>query len=159
MSSTQSVKNLGPITFVDIDNAREVEQIELMKQIMESGECPFCLENLKKYHRTPVLKETEHWLLTRNAWPYDNTREHFLIILKTHKERLRELSPDEGADFFRLMVWAEKKFDLPGGGLVMRFGDTVYSAGSVKHLHAQLIVPDIDKPGFKPTRIKIGKAR
>jgi len=90
MSSTQSVKNLGPITFVDIDNAREVEQIELMKQIMESGECPFCLENLKKYHRTPVLKETEHWLLTRNAWPYDNTREHFLIILKTHKERLRE---------------------------------------------------------------------
>ncbi|MFH2118666.1 MAG: HIT family protein [Candidatus Paceibacterota bacterium] len=157
MPLAKSTKYTGPTAFVDIDNTREPEQVKVMEQIVESGECPFCLATIKKYHRTPILKETDHWLLTRNAWPYDNTREHFLIILKPHKERLSELSSEEGADFFRLMAWAEQEFDLPGGGLAMRFGDTNYSAGTIKHLHVQLIVPDIDKPGFKPARFKIGK--
>lgn len=156
-SSAKSTKYTGPTKFVDIDNSREPEQIKVMEEIIENGECPFCYEVLKKYHRTPILKETEHWVLTRNAWPYANTREHFLLILKSHKETLRELSPEEGADYFQMVAWAEKEFKLPGGGLAMRFGDTNYSAGTIKHLHAQLIVPDIDKPGFQPTRFKIGK--
>ncbi len=155
--SAKSTKYSGPTSFVDIDNTREKEQVEVMEQIIETGECPFCLENLKKYHRTPIIKETDHWIFTRNAWPYDNTREHFLVILKTHKESLSELSPEEGADYFALVGWAEKEFEIPGGGLAMRFGDTNYSAGTVKHLHAQLIVPDVGKPGFQPTRFKIGK--
>ena len=156
-SSAKSTKYFGPTDFVDIDNTRKPEQVKVMEQVIETGECPFCLKNLKKYHRTPILKETDHWVLTRNAWPYDNTREHFLIILKTHKERLSELCVEEGADFFKLIGWIEKEFNLSGGGVAMRFGDTNYSAATIKHLHAQLIVPDIDKPDFKPTRFKIGK--
>lgn len=157
MSLAKSKKYTGPTQFLDIDNTREPEQVEVMEKIIESGECPFCLEVIKKYHQTPILKETDHWVFTRNAWPYENTREHFLLILKTHKERLSELTAEEGADYFRLIAWAEQEFKIPGGGLAMRFGDTNYSAGTVKHLHAQLIVPDVGKPGFKPTRFKIGK--
>ncbi|HCR81277.1 MAG: hypothetical protein UX28_C0003G0095 [Candidatus Pacebacteria bacterium GW2011_GWA1_46_10] len=153
----KSTKFTGPSQFVDIDNTREPEQVKVMEEIIEAGECPFCFDVLKKYHRTPILKETKHWVFTRNAWPYENTRDHFMLILKTHKERLSELSPEEGADYFTMLSWAEKEFDIPGGGLAMRFGDTSYSAGTVKHLHAQLIIPDIGKPGFKPTRFKIGK--
>lgn len=155
--SAKSDKYTGPTQFLDIDNSRVPEQVAVMEQIIESGECPFCMEALKKYHRTPILKETKHWVFTRNAWPYENTREHFLLILKTHKETLSELTAEEGADYFELVAWAETEFALPGGGLAMRFGDTNYSAGTVKHLHAQLIVPDIEKPSFQPVRFKIGK--
>jgi hypothetical protein len=42
--------------------------------------------------------------------------------------------------------------------MAMRFGETKYSAGTVKHLHAQFIVPDVDQPDFEPVRIKIGSS-
>jgi ATP adenylyltransferase len=146
-------------TFVDIDNAREEDQRQVMADIIANDHCPFCAENLRKYHKQPVLKETEHWVLTPNQWPYDNTKIHLLGILKVHMEKLSELTPQMGAELFEIVAWAEKEFDMPGGGFAMRFGETEYSAATVKHLHIQLLVPDIHAPNFEPTRIKIGKTR
>lgn len=142
---------------VDLANARMDEQREVMKDIIEANHCPFCLENLKKYHKQPIIKETNHWLLTANQWPYKNVKHHLLIILKTHKEFLSELTIDEGAELIEVLKFAQEHTNAPGGGFAMRFGDTDYSAGTVAHLHAQFIIPDIDAPDFKPTRFKIGK--
>lgn len=145
--------------FVDIDNAREDDQRDVMRKIIEQGHCPFCMENLRLYHKQPILKETKHWILTKNQWPYKNTRLHFLIILKTHAEHLQELTPEMGAELFEIVAWTEKEFDIPGGGFAIRFGDTDYSAGTVNHIHAQFIVPEINNPDFEPTRFKIGKTK
>ena len=155
MSSSQ--KN----QLVDLDNAREAEQIKVMKQIIADGGCPFCPENLSRYHRPPILKETEHWLLTKNQWPYPHTKTHLLAIYKEHAERLADLDAEAGAELLELMQWAEKEFQVPGGGWCMRFGDTNYSAGTVNHIHAQFLVPDINAPDYddKPVRVKIGKTR
>jgi len=142
---------------VDLDNVREDEQREIMKKIIEADHCPFCMENLRKYHTPPTIKETKNWLLTTNKWPYKNTKHHLLAILKTHKENLTELTSEEGAELISLMGFAQEYTRAPGGGFAMRFGDTDYSAGTVSHLHAQFIVPDINTPDFKPTRFKIGK--
>lgn len=146
-----------PTEFVDIDNARVEEQKRVMEQIIADGDCPFCLENLKKYHPRPIIRETKHWLLTENAWPYENTKLHLLLIAKTHFENLAGLTPEMGADYVELLKWVEQEYQVPGGGIALRFGDTNYSAGTVLHLHAQFIVPDIDKEDFQPTRFKIGK--
>lgn len=153
----KSNKYTGPSTFVDIDNSREEEQVKVMEQIIEDGGCPFCMENFQKYHQQEVLKDGKFWLLTPNRWPYKNTRYHFLAILKTHAENLQEIPQGAGEELIELFQWLEKEYQLPGGGWAMRFGDTNYSAGTVKHIHAQFIVPDIDKPEFKPVRFKIGK--
>ena len=142
---------------VDLANARVDEQRAVMQDIIEAGHCPFCLENLTKYHHQPILKETKHWLLTTNQWPYKNVRHHLLVILKTHKEMLDELTAEEGAELVEVLAFAQQHTAAPGGGFAMRFGDTDYSAGTVSHLHIQFIVPDIDVPDFKPTRFKIGK--
>lgn len=142
---------------VDLDNTREEDQYEIMQQIIKAGHCPFCMENLRKYHTPPTIAENESWLLTANKWPYDHTQHHLLIILKTHKEMLSELTAKEGADLVEMLSAAQEHCHAPGGGFAMRFGDTDYSAGTVRHLHAQFIVPDIDAPDFKPTRFKIGK--
>jgi len=143
--------------YVDLDNTREDEQREIMKKTIEADRCPFCLENFVKYNHQPLLKETKYWFLTHNKWPYKNTKHHLLIVLKAHKEMLSELTPEEGAGLIEILAFAQEYTNAPGGGFAMRFGDTDYSAGTVSHLHAQFIVPDIDAPDFKPTRFKIGK--
>ena len=145
--------------FVDMDNARLDDQREVMKDIIDADHCPFCLENLQKYHKQPILKDGKYWLLTTNQWPYAHTKVHLLLIYKTHVERLSELDPAAGVELLELAQWAEKEFSIPGGGLALRFGDTDYSAGTVAHLHAQLLQPDIDAPDYdeKPVKVKIGK--
>lgn len=145
--------------FVDLDNTRLDEQRAVMRDILDADHCPFCQENLQKYHKQPVLKDGKYWLLTTNQWPYEHTKLHLLLIYKAHIEKLGEIDPEAGAELIELAQWAEKEYVMPGGGLAIRFGNTNYSAGTVAHLHAQLLQPDIDAPNYdeKPVKIKIGK--
>ncbi len=143
--------------FVDLDNARVEEQKQVMQDIIQAGHCPFCSENLEKYHTEPILKEGKYWLVTKNQWPYENTKIHFLLIYKVHAEHITQLDPASGSELLELAQWISNEFSVPGGGLALRFGDTNYSAGSVAHIHAQFIQPDIEKPGYTPVRVKIGK--
>ncbi len=144
-------------TFVDIDNARLDEQKQVMEKIVAEGHCPFCLENLTKYHKKPLLKDGKYWIVTENQWPYENVKLQLLAIYKTHAENITELDPAAGEELLRFFSEIIQENNIPGGGFAMRFGDTDYSAGTVKHMHAQFIWPDIDKPGFQPVRFKIGK--
>jgi diadenosine tetraphosphate (Ap4A) HIT family hydrolase len=145
--------------FVDLANARVDDQRHVMQTIIDADHCPFCQENLEKYHKQPILKEGEYWLVTTNQWPYDHTTVHLLIILKMHGERLVDLPSDAGRELIELAQWAEQEYHIPGGGLALRFGNTDYSAGTVSHLHAQLLQPDINASDYdqKPVKLKIGK--
>ena len=146
-------------SFVDLDNGREQEQIDEMKRIIEAGHCPFCQENLHLYHKLPNDLEGKHWFVTKNQWPYKNTKYHFLAILKRHAEHLHELTQEEGGELITLLGQLQKKLNAPGGGFAVRFGDTTYSAGTVKHLHAQFIIPDAEADDFIPVRVKLGKEK
>lgn len=143
--------------FVDMDNARLDEQRAEMEKIIAAGHCPFCAENLHLYHKAKNLKEGKYWLVTYNQWPYENTKMQLLAIYRMHAERLQDIDPAAGEELLRFFAEIEKEYQIPGGGLAMRFGDTNYSAGTVKHIHAQFIWPDIEKPDFQPVRFKIGK--
>lgn len=161
MITNQQTSKLAnqPTNYVDIENARYDDQRAEMQKIIEAGHCPFCPENFHLYHKIPNELEGQYWIVTKNQWPYKHTKYHYLAILKRHAEQLHELTKEEGGELINLLGELQKKYDIPGGGFAMRFGDTNYSAGTVKHLHAQFIIPDIDKPDFEPTRIKIGKKR
>nr|AIA18779.1 Unknown Function [uncultured bacterium] len=143
--------------FVDIENARVDEQRKVMQEIIDRGHCPFCPENLALYHKQTNELEGDHWFITKNQWPYKNTKFHYLAILKRHAELVSELTNEEGAELIQLLGQLEKKLGVKGGGFAVRFGDTNYSAGTVKHIHAQFIVPDIEKDDFEPVRFKLGK--
>jgi len=150
---TKKAKN----QFINLANARETEQKSVMKDIADAEHCPFCRENLCKYHQQPILKEGQFWLVTTNQWPYRHTKHHFLLIYKVHAVSLSDLSPAAGQELFELIAEIEQSYAIKGGGLAMRFGDTDYSAGTISHLHVQLIEPDIESPNFVPVRIKIGR--
>lgn len=158
MAQNSSNSNAKPL-IVDLDNARYDDQRKVMEGIIDDNVCPFCPENLEKYHKQPILKQCKYWFVTKNQWPYENTQLHLLAILNEHAEKLSEVPAEAGAELLEIMQWAEDEYSIPGGGFAMRFGDTNYSAGSVAHLHAQLVVPDWEKPDFQPVRIKIGKTK
>ncbi|HEY4715231.1 MAG TPA: hypothetical protein VIH31_01880, partial [Candidatus Paceibacterota bacterium] len=101
--------------YVDLKNAREDEQLKVMQQILAEGHCPFCLENLMKYHKQQILYSGKHWILTYNQWPYPNTKLHLLLILKYHAETAREVRKGTGDEMYKIMAWAEETFNIPGG--------------------------------------------
>ncbi|HEY4493302.1 MAG TPA: hypothetical protein VJB98_01645 [Candidatus Paceibacterota bacterium] len=143
--------------FVNLDNSRLDEQRRVMETIVAEGHCPFCLENLTKYHKEPVLKESDYWILTKNQWPYEGTRIHLLAIAKSHYEKLSELPSKAGEELISLMQWAEREFAIAGGSVFMRFGDMEYTGSTVKHIHAQLIsgVPRLDSLGKENEKLKV----
>lgn len=147
--------------FVTMEHARLDEQRLVMEEILNQGICPFCRENLEKFHRRPILKETECWLLTENQWPYENTRIHLLAILKYHAESIGELSGQAGRELIEIAGEVEEEYGLKSGALTigMRFGDPERSGATVRHLHAQLIaakITDKDNPLYRPVRFRAG---
>lgn len=128
--------------YVDIENARGKTYKKTILQIIEDGVCPFCEEHLPKYHKEPIIRTTEFWILTTNQNKYPGSKTHLLAILRAHAENLEEIPIGALEDLNDLFVWSKKEFNISGGGYSMRFGDTKRSGATVKHLHAQLFEPE-----------------
>lgn len=143
-------------SFVNLSNARNDHQREVMSEIVENQECPFCPEALHKYHKQPILRSGEHWIVTPNQWPYDNTRVHLLAITAYHAERLTDLQPGSFDELQSHFAWAEQEFKIAAGGLAMRFGDTTSNGATVRHLHSHLIAPQDGLTREQKVRFKIG---
>ncbi|MBI2888395.1 MAG: dihydrofolate reductase [Parcubacteria group bacterium] len=141
---------------VDMDNARLPDQRAAMERIASREYCPFCPENLALEHKQPTIKEGMYWLVTKNQWPYKNTRIHLLLILKKHAENIGDIPADAYAELGELLRWLEAEYEIPGGGVCMRFGGTEYSGGTVRHIHAQIVVPDLTSADYQPTFFQIG---
>lgn len=128
-------------------NARKDEQRKVMAQIEKDGVCSFCLEHMPKYHPNPILKTGEHWYVTQNAWPYDNTAHHFLLITMRHISDSKELTDAEWIELLGMQKWLALEFNTTGGTLMMRTGDMAKSGSTVSHLHTHFIVAaDAEKP-------------
>lgn len=129
-------------SFVDLKNARKGEYKSVIEEIQATGRCPFCPKYFA-YHKKPILKALPNWILTENSWPYKNTRFHFILIGKKHKEKLSQLTQQDYKEIFSLMNWAIAKYNIKGGAVVARFGDTRFTGSSVAHIHFHLISPQI----------------
>lgn len=121
----------------------------VIKQIAQDGVCPFCIENLSKYHPNP-LEEHTHWFITDNAYPYKPKKQHRLLISKTHIEHFDEMTDDMWNELRDIIREENKRFGITGGTHVMRFGETKYTGASVKHLHSHLFQSDPDSEGYDP---------
>lgn len=130
---------------VDPHYARTDEYREQLEEIAAKGLCPFCPGNFD-WHPNPILYEAGGWFITPIRLNYENARLHLLLIGLQHKEHFLDLTLEDLEDIQALVAWAAFEYDLEdkGGGFLMRFGATEYTGASVVHLHAHLIVPEID---------------
>lgn len=129
---------------VNSNNARLKEYKRVLKAIEKTEKCPFCKENFK-YHKKSILKKENGWFITKSSWPYKNTQYHFLIISEKHKENFSQLTSSDFKVVSKLINWAIKKYKIKGGGLLLRFGESIYTGSTVCHLHFHLIVSQINK--------------
>lgn len=143
--------------FIEMSNVRTDKQRQVMEQILEAGHCPFCLENLERWHKPVILREGRHWIVTYNQWRYPNTELHLLIISREHAEDISDLPSGAVAELFDLTKWAKSKFGIQGGALAMRFGEPTLTGATVRHLHAQIVVPHPKAIG--PALIYVGGSK
>lgn len=135
---------------LDLKNARKEEQINLMKKIIADGVCPFCHDFVEKekpaYHPNPVLIETDFWVVTRNAWPYDHTKEHLVFVIKRHVTTPEEMKDEEVLDLWNIIKKIKQELSITHSTLLMRSDSTGMTGATVQHLHAQLIVSAGEEP-------------
>jgi len=152
----------GKNRHINLSSVRKEDQRKVMEEIEQANHCPFCRENLDKYHKNPILKEGKFWLLTENQWPYEKVKHQLLAIYKTHIEHIKDMDPKAGEELLEMFTEETKKRNIPGGGVLMRFGkskDGNYGS-SVLHLHAHLIEPDLSNLGNDDTwKFKYGQSR
>lgn len=130
----------------NLDTARVDAQREKMKQLQRDNVCAFCPEHFDNFHDNPIEIKTDHWLVTKNDYPYEHTSLHLLVIPAEHVTTVSELSPAAKADYLDVIAKIEKHFKLTTYGVAMRSGDFRYNGGSVRHLHAHLLVGDFSDP-------------
>lgn len=141
--------------FIDARYAKSDKYRQDMQEIQTAKVCPLCPETMQ-WHTKPILNSDNRWFVTENAHPYDNTARHLLIISREHRENLSEISPEDITALWGMVVWTINEFQIPGGALTMRFGDTTYTGATVKHLHMHLIVPDVENGIARPVYFPIG---
>ncbi|MDP1883993.1 MAG: hypothetical protein Q8L10_01365 [Candidatus Moranbacteria bacterium] len=135
---------------LDLKNARKDEQIAVMKKIISDGVCPFCHDFVDKekpaYHPNPTLVETGFWIATRNAWPYDHTKEHLILVIKRHILLPEEMTEEEILDLWNIIKKTKQKLKITHSTFLMRSDSTGMTGATVNHLHAQLVVSAGEEP-------------
>lgn len=153
----------GENKFINMSSIRREDQKKVMEEIKKEGHCPFCKENLEKYHKNPILKEGKFWILTDNQWPYEKIKHQLLAIYKNHIEHIEEMDPEAGKELLEMFIEESKKRKMKGGGLAMRFGSDPEHGNygsSVLHIHAHLIEPDLEKlDDTEAWRFKFGQPK
>jgi len=139
----------------DLRHAREAAQIEKMKHLISQGLCAFCPENFEEYHDNPIEFQTQHWIVSKNDYPYKRTSLHLLVVSKTHVALLRELTVGARADLTEVLAQIETRWNLPSYAVGIRVGDPELNGGSVDHLHAHVVVGETGSANHEPVRFKM----
>jgi len=139
----------------NLETSRLEEQRKQMEDLAARGVCAFCWDNFDIEHREPIELKTDHWIVTKNDYPYEHTKLHLLLIPDQHVSTLSELDPEVLADFMPTVVKVERQWKLEHYAVGIRSGDMRLTGGSVEHLHAHIIVGDIDNPEHESVRFKM----
>lgn len=102
--------------------------------------CPFCPAELARRERRP-LETAGDWMLLTNEFPRSDTERMLLVVPRFHLIDVEDLSLHDSRGMWALAKAGRKRHGFTGGGLVMRTGDPRDHAGTIEHLHLNLIQP------------------
>lgn len=139
MPEIPKIAGLNRDQVLTLMNCRSYKQYLSMVSGYEAGQCPFC-DPLGE--QNIVLYEDLGWRVWKNPYPIDHTYLHLIMAPKQHVTFVGDISPSDFEAMGRIFKWARREFELIGGAFAMRFGSPQFNAGSVLHLHTNIIVPD-----------------
>jgi ATP adenylyltransferase len=137
------------------DNYRTDEQLAEMRRLEAAGICLFCPEALRGHASQRVAFETRHWMVTPNAFPYQGTKLHLLVVPHRHANDMLDLDDDTLADFWSALRQIRSQFDLGHYGLGVRNGDCRFTGATIAHVHAHVLVGDPDLEPEVPVRMRL----
>ncbi|HYF10627.1 MAG TPA: hypothetical protein VD967_03450 [Candidatus Paceibacterota bacterium] len=113
--------------------------VSTLRSMMEPDRfCAFC--NPAMVDNPPIF-ENDLCALKWNDFPKRGLQ-MLLIFPKAHLTGIAEVTPDHWAKAGELFQKACWEFNLTGGGIVARFGDSRFHAGTMPHFHWNIICPD-----------------
>lgn len=124
----------------DFHHARHPDQLRKMKEIAERGICHLCPKYLEEYHDYPIEKIGRYWAITKNDYPYQGANLHYLFIHRKHIEHITQITAQAWTELTIHFKWLANKYNLPGGGFFIRFGDSRYTGATASHLHGHLLI-------------------
>ena len=120
-------------------NVRSYDYYVSMRESIQNNTCQFCKID---HVINKVLYENASWMIFHSAFPQKHQDLHLVIPHKKHLLHIKQLDAQDWIDFDEICVWANNHFDLPGGAIVMRFGDPRRNASSLRHLHGNIQIPN-----------------
>lgn len=123
----------------NVQAARGEDQRRRMLRLEEEGVCIFCPEHAGTMQRHPIEHMGEHWYVTRNDFPYEGARAHYLIVARRHVTAFEELPDEAGRELWRIRRELRARLDAPALATVERSGDMRFNGGSVAHLHIHVV--------------------
>jgi ATP adenylyltransferase len=142
------------MTYYCLENHRTPEQLAEMQRLEAAGICLFCPKPLREEGTHEILWEGAHWTLTPNAYPYKGTTLHLLLLPHDHVTDLADLPEPAQLEFFQALRWTRTHYALTHYGLGVRNGDCRHTGGTIRHLHAHLLVGD-PAPQAPPVRFRM----
>jgi diadenosine tetraphosphate (Ap4A) HIT family hydrolase len=136
------------------DNYRTEEQLAEMRRLEAAGICLFCPESLREHARQRVIIQTRHWSVTPNAFPYQGTRLHLLLVPDQHVNDMLDLEEEALGDFWTAMREIRRRYDLDHYGLGVRNGNCTFTGATITHVHAHVLVGDPDLDPEVPVRMR-----
>lgn len=141
-----------------LPNARTPAQRAQMAALQADGVCIFCPDGLAASGQE-VLHRTAHWSVTPNGFPYEGTLLHLLLIPGAHVTDMLSLPDDARQDLWAALGWVRDTFALGYYGFGVRNGDSARTGGTVRHLHAHVIVADPAAADDVPVRLSFRSRR
>jgi len=135
-----------------LEGCRTYPQYFAMRQSFESGACTFCTldrkDNVLIWENEVALCWTVPKKYMRAELKY-----HFIYAPKRHIRYEWDLTNNEVLSMHKVRKALAFEFDLSGGITATRFGNMQLNAGTVPHLHTNLMVPNgtgkVSIPVFK----------
>jgi hypothetical protein len=114
-----------------------------------AGKCPFCDPLDPELNKViqAAWKDGLGWRMWQNPFPIKHSTTHLIIAPVRHIVHPDSMESGDWDQMANLINYAISGRDglgmgLPGGGVLMRWGDPKLNAGSIRHVHANIIVPD-----------------
>ena len=141
----------GPLYYLDA--ARSPEQRAYMEHLESERACVFCLDYVETHHAHPIEHRGTHWFVTKNAFPYEGTEAHYLIIPLQHVTSFDELPDEAGAELWSIKRMLKSQLSPLSTATVERSGDMRLNGGSVAHLHTHFVA--LSSAPTKTVRFKV----
>ncbi len=163
VSHIPKIEGLNAHQVLTLTRARKYKQYLAMIEAYKKGDCVFCDPLGEK---NVVLHAADGWRIWENPYPEPNTSLHLVLAPARHIDTDRLPGVEEFIAVGKLFAWAVERYSnrLIGGGVLMRFGSPEFNAGTISHLHAHIMVPDLNGevrlPLAKaPDRVALGYMR